>query len=141
MKIRTKTPKNPTERLIYALSKPAFVREMSCTLVFKMTRTKQQLIDISHQIDVLKVDLMRSSEQLMAIDEMAEDANIRAIVSETPDQANSAHEMLLAKERLSSVIASMKMEIETLVDKRDVLLEKLFEETQENSDSDKSDKL
>ena len=94
-----------------------------------MSRIKQQLIDISYQIDELKSDLVQSREQLNAIEDMAEDANLRAIVSETPDQAKTAHEMNVAKERLQDVITSMGQDIDALLAKRDALLEKYFEET------------
>lgn len=97
-----------------------------------MSRIEQQLIDIGYQIDNLKSDLARSVEQFESIDEMAQDANLRAIVSETPDQAKSAHEMMAAREKLEAVINSMKFEITQLIDKRDILLEKLFEESKEN---------
>lgn len=101
-----------------------------------MSRTKQQLIDVAHQIDVLRADLLQTQEQFVSLEEMAEDANIRAIVSETPDQAHSAHEMLVAKQRLENVIASMESELQTLLTKRDELLEKLFEETTYPADNE-----
>lgn len=97
-----------------------------------MPRIEQQLIDIGFQIDNLKADLVRSREQFESIDDMAQDANLRAIVSETPDQAKSAHEMLVAKERLEAVIKSMEQEVGELLEKRDLLLEKLFEESSDH---------
>lgn len=99
------------------------------TMLVSMPRIEQQLIDIGFQIDNLKADLVRSREQFDSLDDMAQDANLRAIVSETPDQAKSAHELLVAKERLETVIKSMEQEIGLLRQKRDLLLEKLFEES------------
>ena len=91
-----------------------------------------QLIDLSYQVDELKADLFRSQEQFEAIDDQAEEAKIRAMVSETPDQAKFSHEMQVARDRLATVIAEIKSEIETLKTKQDELLEKLFEENTEN---------
>lgn len=95
-----------------------------------MSRTKQQLVDISFQLDALRADLEQTRDQFHAIDDMAEDANIRAIVSETPSQSNEAHDMFVAKERLEIVMQSIQSEIDALIIKQDELLEKLFEETQ-----------
>ncbi|HQZ15207.1 MAG TPA: hypothetical protein PLT55_05130 [Acidimicrobiia bacterium] len=97
-----------------------------------MSRLNQQLIDLSYQVDELKADLFRSQEQFEAIDDQAEEAKIRAMVSETPDQAKFSHEMQVARDRLATVIAEIKSEIETLKTKQDELLEKLFEENTEN---------
>ena len=97
-----------------------------------MSRLNQQLIDLSYQVDELKADLFRSQEQFEAIDDQAEEAKIRAMVSETPDQAKFSHEMQVARDRLATVIAEIKSEIETLKTKQDELLEKLFEEKTEN---------
>ncbi|HMS24455.1 MAG TPA: hypothetical protein PKB15_01995 [Acidimicrobiia bacterium] len=96
-----------------------------------MSRTTRQLVDLGHQIDALRNDLQQSNEQFVALEEMAEDAHIRAIVSETPSESYSAHEMQVAKERLETVICSMKNELDQLLTKRDELLEKLFEESQQ----------
>jgi len=97
-----------------------------------VSRLNQQLIDLSYQVDELKADLFRSQEQFEAIDDQAEEAKIRAMVSETPDQAKFSHEMQVARDRLATVIAEIKSEIETLKTKQDELLEKLFEENTEN---------
>lgn len=97
-----------------------------------MSRTKQQLVDLAFQLENLRVDLAQTRDQCEAIDEMAEDANIRAIVSETPGQSNEAHEMFVAKQRLETAIASLQNEIGALVAKQDELLEKLFEETKDS---------
>lgn len=96
-----------------------------------MSRINQQLIDLTYQIDALKQDLSRSKEQLDAIEDQAEDAKIRAIVSETPDQAKHSHEMEVARDRLARVISKINEDIELLKIKQDELLEKLFAENSE----------
>lgn len=97
-----------------------------------MSRTKQQLVDLTFQLDNLRADLNQTRDQFAAIDEMAEDASIRAIVSETPGQSNEAHDMFVAKERLEIVMATIQSEIDALLAKQDELLEKLFEETKDS---------
>ena len=62
-----------------------------------MSRIDQQLIDLSYQIEVLKSDRSRSREQFESIEEQAEDAKIRSIVSESPDQAKFSHDMDVAR--------------------------------------------
>ncbi len=96
-----------------------------------MSRTTRQLVDLGHQIDALRNDLQQSNDQFVALEEMAEDARIRAMISETPAESISAHEMQAAKERLEGVIRSMNNELDQLLIKRDELLEKLFEESQQ----------
>ncbi len=101
-----------------------------------MSRTTQQLIDIGYQISDLEKDLAQSQEQYEAMDDMAEDAHIRALVSESPMQDQNAHEMLVAKERLHSVIESMTREIALLKVKQEQLVEKLYEESSDVDDND-----
>jgi hypothetical protein len=96
-----------------------------------MSRIEQQLIDLSHQLENLRVDIAQSREQLISLEEMADDAHLRAIVSETADENQNARDMLAAKQRLEKVVTSMEGEIQSLIDKRDELLEKLYEETQD----------
>lgn len=92
-----------------------------------MSRIEQQLVDLSHQLHVLQTDLTQTQEQYSALDEMAEEANIRALVSETPGSDTDAHDMNTARERLSCVITSMKNDIASLKKKQDELLERLYE--------------
>jgi uncharacterized protein YdcH (DUF465 family) len=100
-----------------------------------MSRIEQQLVDISHQIEVLTKDLSQSREQYSAIDEMTEEARIRAIVSENPSADHDAHEMERARQRLEDVISTMEKEILALKTKQDELLEILYESSQ-NADTE-----
>ncbi len=97
-----------------------------------VSRINQQLIDLNYQIDVLKADLFQSKEQFESMDELAQDAKIRAMVSETPDQANYSHDLAATRDRLAKVIASINEEIRILKLKQDELLEKLFEESKDS---------
>lgn len=95
----------------------------------RMSRINQALVDIGYQIENLKNDLIQTKEQYDSIEEQAQDAKLRSIVSEIPQQAEYAHEMEVAKQRLSKVIDQINREIQDLRNKQDELLEKLFEET------------
>lgn len=104
-----------------------------------MSRIKKQLVDIGYQIDNLRNDLSQTLEQYAVMEEMAEEANIRAIVSETLGQDSQAHELNVAKEKLKKSIDQMNIEIDLLKAKRDDLLDQLSGEISDNDSADKID--
>jgi hypothetical protein len=86
---------------------------------------QRRLIDVSERIKRLRSDLAVTEEQLVFLESEAEDARLRALVSETPladveARDSRRHADLLARQR-DSVVRS----IADLMQEQDVLLDRL----------------
>lgn len=91
-----------------------------------MTRTllQRRLIDVSDRLRRLRADLAVAEEQCAFFESEAEDARLRALVSETPLAEAEAHEVrrhadaqLRHREALRRAISELEREQDALLDR------------------------
>lgn len=92
------------------------------TVVFQ-NKVDKKLADVGERLKRLREDLSIAEEQCLHFDELANDARIRALVSETPsaerqhrDAARHADTMLQHKVRLRTQIQHLEQQQDRLLD-------------------------
>lgn len=85
---------------------------------------ERRLKDVSKRLGSLRDDLRIADEQLMQLADEAEDARLRALVSETPlaerehkNAERHAHKMRSHREAVQSKIARLEVQQDELLDK------------------------
>ena len=85
---------------------------------------KRRLVDVSERIKRLRAELAVTEEQLAFLEEEAEDARLRALVSETPlgevearDARQHADAMARQRDALAHSIAALLREQDDLLDR------------------------
>ena len=91
-------------------------------------RPKERLSSISSEIAEAQTQLRILEEQLAFLEEVAEDARIRALVSETPLADREAREAREDLERMRRSVEEGRAAIDTLRAEQDRLLERLFDD-------------
>lgn len=87
---------------------------------------ERRLIEVAERLKQLRLDLSVADEQLAALAEMADDARLRALVSETPLAAQELREAQKHADAMSRHRAEVVEEIAGLERDQDDLLDRLF---------------
>jgi len=95
-----------------------------------MTRTllERRLIDVADRLKRLRADLGVAQEQLTFLEEEAEDARLRALVSETPLAEAEAREVRRHADALTRHRDSLRRAIAELEREQDALLDRMAAE-------------
>lgn len=85
---------------------------------------ERRLMDVSKRLGKAKEELAVADEQLQALEDAADEARLRSLVSETPLAARESQEarrhadaMASARSALASQVARLQAEIDELLDK------------------------
>lgn len=89
--------------------------------------TTERLAAIGDEIGKLRTEIAILEEQHAFVAEAAEDARLRALVSETPLADREYREAREDAERTAASLAEAKARLEKLRSEQDGLLERLFE--------------
>jgi hypothetical protein len=89
---------------------------------------ERRLIEVAERLKQLRQDLAVADEQLGALAEMADDARLRALVSETPLAAQELREAQKHADAMSRHRAEVIEEIASLERDQDDLLDRMFSE-------------
>jgi uncharacterized protein YhaN len=94
-----------------------------------MSRTllQRRLIDVSDRIKRLRAELAVADEQCAFLDAEAEDARLRALVSETPLADAEAHEMRRHADAQGRQRDALRRSIRELEQEQDNLLDRMAE--------------
>src|SRR5215510_4600711 len=94
-----------------------------------MSRTllQRRLIDVSDRLKRLRADLAVADEQCAFLDAEAEEARLRALVSETPLADAEAHESRRHADAQARQRDSLRRSITQLVEEQDNLLDRMAE--------------
>lgn len=92
-----------------------------------MTRTiiERRLVDVSGRIKRLRADFAVAEEQLRFLEEEAEEARLRALVSETPIADVEARESRRHADALAGHRDELRRTIADLVREQDALLDRM----------------
>lgn len=95
-----------------------------------MTRTilQRRLMDVSGRLKRLRADLAVADEQLRYLEEEAEDARLRALVSETPLADAEARECRRHADALARHRDGLRASVDELVREQDALLDRMATE-------------
>jgi hypothetical protein len=95
-----------------------------------MTRTllQRRLIDVADRLKRLRADLGVAQEQLAFIEDEAEDARLRALVSETPLAEAEAREVRRHADALARHRDALRRSISELEREQDALLDRMAAE-------------
>ena len=88
---------------------------------------ERRLTQVSDQLKALRADIAVADEQLAHFADEAEDARIRALVSETPLAEKENREAQRHADAMASHRAGLVAEVERLERTQDELLDKLIE--------------
>ncbi|MXW57049.1 MAG: hypothetical protein F4124_00315 [Acidimicrobiia bacterium] len=87
-------------------------------------RAERRLAELAERLKRLRADLEVAEEQCLHFEDLADDARLRALVSETPgaerqhrDAARQAETMARHRTRLSEEIRSLEQQQDELLDK------------------------
>lgn len=86
---------------------------------------ERRLADVSRRLKALRADLVLAEEQLAFFDDDADDARIRALVSETPLAEREHREAARHAEVMQRRRAELTAEIARLEETQDQLLDRL----------------
>jgi hypothetical protein len=89
---------------------------------------ERRLIEVAERLKQLRQDLAVADEQLTALAEMAEDARLRALVSETPLAAQELREAQKHADAMARHRGEVAEEIAGLERDQDDLLDRMFSE-------------
>src|SRR4051794_19280835 len=100
------------------------------TMISPMSRSmvERNLVEISERLKQLRAELSVSDEQLLHFAEAADDARLRALVSETPLADREHHDAQRHAEAMSKHRAEVQSTIEQLEQRQDELLDRLSSE-------------
>jgi transcriptional regulator with XRE-family HTH domain len=97
---------------------------------------RRRLVDVSDRLKRLRADLHVSQEQLIHFEEEAEDARLRALVSETPLAEVEARDARRHADALARHRDSLVRSIADLVAEQDALLERMASELTDDDAQD-----
>ncbi len=88
------------------------------------SRIGKRLTDISERLQRLRADLAVAEEQCLYFTEVADDARIRALVSETPSAAHQHRQAARQAETMTRHKVRLRDEIQRLEQQQDHLLDR-----------------
>jgi len=97
---------------------------------------RRRLVDVSERLKRLRADLHVSEEQLVHFEEEAEDARLRALVSETPLAEVEARDARRHADALARHRDALVRSIADLVEEQDALLERMSSELADENAQD-----
>lgn len=86
---------------------------------------ERRLMDVSNRLRKAKEELAVADEQLSALEEAAEEARLRSLVSETPLAARESNEAQRHAEAMAGARNSLAAQVKRLEAEIDELLDKL----------------
>jgi hypothetical protein len=89
---------------------------------------RRRLVDVSERIKRMRAELAVAQEQLAFLEEEAEDARLRALVSETPLGDAEARDARRHADALARQQAALERSIDGLVREQDDLLDRMAAE-------------
>ena len=89
---------------------------------------ERKLVEVSERLKQLRAELLVTDEQLIQFTETADDARLRALVSETPLADREHHEAQRHAEAMSRHRAEVQSTIDQLEQRQDELLDRLSSE-------------
>lgn len=89
---------------------------------------QRRLIDVSERLSKVRSELKVSEEQVLFLEEEADDARLRSIVSETPLAAREEREARRHAETLARHRDGLREAIRELEEERDALLDRMSAE-------------
>ncbi len=92
-------------------------------------QVERRLREVGQRLQQLREELRIADEQLLHLDETADDARLRALVSETPVAEREYREASRHAESMRSHRATVASEIDRLETAQDELLDRLMTET------------
>lgn len=92
-------------------------------------RITDRLSSLGVEITQAKTEIRILEEQLEFVGDVADDARIRAVVSETPIADRDAREAADDAARMRRSLDDARVHLATLLQEQDRLLERLFEES------------
>lgn len=92
-------------------------------------RITDRLSSLGVEITQAKTEIRILEEQLEFVGDVADDARIRAVVSETPIADRDAREAADDAARMRRSLDDVRLHLATLLQEQDRLLERLFEES------------
>ena len=90
---------------------------------------ERRLTELSERLKELRADLVRTDEQLAPLADAADDARLRALVSETPLADREHHEAKKHADAMGRHRAAVTAQIEQLERQQDELLDRLMAES------------
>jgi chromosome segregation ATPase len=87
---------------------------------------ERRLMEVSKRLRKAKEELAVADEQLAALQEVAEEARLRSLVSETPLAAKESQEATRNAEAMAGARESLAVQVRRLQDEIDELLDKLL---------------
>ena len=99
-------------------------------MISPMSRSmvERKLVEVSERLKQLRVELSVTDEQLLHFAEAADDARLRALVSETPIADREHHEAQRHAEAMGRHRAEVQSTIDQLEQRQDELLDRLSSE-------------
>lgn len=92
---------------------------------------QRRLLDVSERLRKVRAELQVNEEQVLYLEEEADEARLRAIVSETPLAAREEREARRHAETLARHRDDLRQAIEELEAERDALLDRMSAELAE----------
>ena len=89
-------------------------------------RVERRLSDVADRLKRLRADLEVAEEQFLHFEELAEDARLRALVSETPAAERQHRDAARRAETMARHRARLREEIRSLEEQQDDLLDRFY---------------
>ncbi len=89
-------------------------------------RVERRLSDVADRLKRLRADLEVAEEQFLHFEELAEDARLRALVSETPAAERQHRDAARQAETMARHRAQLREEIRSLEEQQDDLLDRFY---------------
>lgn len=89
-------------------------------------RAERRLADLADRLKRLRADLEVADEQCLHFEDLAEDARLRALVSETPASERQHRDAARQAETMARHRTRLREEIRTLEQQQDELLDRFF---------------
>lgn len=89
-------------------------------------RAERRLADLADRLKRLRADLEVADEQCLHFEDLAEDARLRALVSETPASERQHRDAARQAETMARHRTRLREEIRTLEQQQDELLDRFY---------------
>ena len=90
------------------------------------TRVERRLSEVASRLKRLRADLEVAEEQCVHFDDLADDARLRALVSETPAAERQHRDAARQAETMARHRARLRDEISSLEEQQDDLLDRFY---------------
>ncbi len=90
------------------------------------SRAERRLADLADRLKRLRADLEVAEEQCLHFEDLADDARLRALVSETPAAERQHRDAARQAETMARHRSRLREEISTLEEQQDELLDRFY---------------